>query len=278
MISIITVCHNSSNIMEAYVSSFLAHHNDAQSRDSVEFVFVENSGDKSIRVQADRLRAVGFSVNLKYTENRGFGSGCNEGAQLASGDILAFVNPDIEFRSPITTLEQSFGLEKWGGPLQCHDNKATTVLNLRPEYCNLLTDLAMTRRWLHLVKPLYRYSYPSGSFFVVPRRVFLDLGGFDERFFLYQEEVELSRRLIERLGPPKVWRNITVAHEGGGTQPSKDQMLAHEARSTVLYGQIIGDLDMAYRRLSTLRILGRFMPINAKRAEHLKKAIEEVIG
>jgi len=277
MISIVTVCHNSRKILERYVSSFIAHHDDAEHRDMVEFVFVENSGDERTRDYADRLRRAGFSVTIKYTENRGFGAGCNEGAELAGGDLLAFVNPDIEFVCPITPLEQFFAGGNWGGPLQCQGKTVTSALTLRPEYRNLLTDLAMVRRWLHLAKPLHRYSYPSGSFLVVPRTAFCGVGGFDERFFLYQEEVELSRRLTDILGPPKICRKITVMHEGGGAQPSKEAMLAHEARSTVLYAAVIGDPGMVHRRLSTLRFLGRFMPINARRAYHLEEAIKEKV-
>lgn len=276
MISIITVCHNSERILEQYVSSFLLHHDDAMAREHIEFILIENSGDQGIHKHADRLRAAGFRVTVNFTENRGFGAGCNEGAALASGDLLAFVNPDIEFIGAINALEGFFGVDGWGGPMQSHGEPVTCALNLRPEHSNLLTDLAMTRRWLHLVKPLHRYAFPSGSFFVLPRSVFLEVGGFDERFFLYFEEVELSRRLVERLGPPRICRAVKVLHQGFGTQPSKDQTLAHEARSTVLYAKIIGDPDMARRRLATLRTLGRFVPINAKRAAHLANALKEI--
>ncbi|MEQ8771971.1 MAG: hypothetical protein RIC51_03925, partial [Erythrobacter sp.] len=235
----------------------------------------ENSGDTRTGQHADRLREAGFCVTLEYTENHGFGAGCNAGAARASGDLLAFVNPDIEFLAPIGGLEGHFLPDRWGGPRQKSGTKLSAPLTLRPEYRNLLTDIAMTRRWLHLFRPLYRFTYPNGAFFVVPRHAFEEVGGFDERFFLYLEEVELSRRLAEKLGPPSVCHEIEVRHEGGATMPGRNEMLAYEARSVVLYARIIGDGDLPARRLRTLRATGRLSPFNARRADHLAKAIEE---
>lgn len=275
MISIVTVCHNSGTLLAKYVQTFLTHHDSDEARAQFEFVLVENSGDAATQEHARKLEQHGFAAKFLQTENWGFGAGCNAGAALASGELLAFVNPDIEFAGSLAPLAGFFSTARWGGVLQAHGKMLTSPLSLRPEYRNLMTELAMVRRWLHWIKPLYTYAYPSGSFFVVPKDAFDAVGRFDERFFLYQEEVELSRRLVAHLGPPRICRDVTVQHEGGATQPSKDFMLRHEAISTVLYGQIIGDPGLARRRLGTLRMLRHLIPINAKRAAHLEQAISE---
>ena len=110
MISIVTVCHRSGKILGDYVSSFLAYHQDG----AIEFILVENSGDTQVESHAARLREHGFSVTVIYTANDGFGTGCNRGAELAKGDLLAFINPDVEFRSNLAGLESFFAKTRWG--------------------------------------------------------------------------------------------------------------------------------------------------------------------
>ena len=210
MISIVTVCHKSDQILARYVSSFLDHHADALSREKIEFVLVENSGDDSVHRHAQTLRTAGFRVRVKMVENRGFGAGCNEGAALAEGELLAFVNPDITFQSNLLPLEPFFGTDSWGGLMHAAGKPRTHPLYLRPEYVNTLTELARTTRWIHKVPALYRYAFPSGSFFIVPSAAFHHVGGFDERFFMYFEEAELGRRLLAHLGPPCVCKSVTV--------------------------------------------------------------------
>ncbi|MEL6486493.1 MAG: glycosyltransferase [Pseudomonadota bacterium] len=275
MISIVTVCHRSDALLAKYVETFLGHHTSDEARAHFEFVLVENSGDPATQEHARKLEEHGFSAKFLQTENRGFGAGCNAGAALASGELLAFVNPDIEFEGSLAPLRDFFGTSRWGSVLQTHGKTLTSPLGLRTEHCNLFTDLAMTRRWLHFAPVLHRFAYPSGSFFVVPKADFDAVGGFDERFFLYQEEVELSRRLVARLGAPRICRTVKVLHKAFGSEPSEEFTLRHEAISTVLYGQIIGDPGLAKRRLGSLRMTRRLIPINARRAAHLEQAIAE---
>lgn len=275
MISIITVCHNSGALLEQYVSSFLAHHDRPEDREIFEFILVENSGDNRTETHAGHLRESGFDAQVKMTENRGFGTGCNEGAALAKGDLIVLVNPDIVFTSSLAPLETAFSGNTWGTVLQKNPGRGLNVLDLRPEYRCLLSEITKVYRWLYRLKPLYRFAYPVGSFFVVQSASFSAVGGFDERFFLYYEEAELSRRLTARFGPPRLCREVTVLHEAGGTQPSSDFMLREEARGMVLYARIIGKTGLARRRLANLRLLARLRPALNGRAAALERALQE---
>jgi GT2 family glycosyltransferase len=49
------------------------------------------------------------------------------------------------------------------------------------------------------------------------------VGGFDERFFMNSEEVDLQRRLRERGVPVVALRSPTVVHAGGGSSPSESR-------------------------------------------------------
>jgi len=75
-----------------------------------------------------------------------------------------------------------------------------------------------------------------GAFFLVRRSVFEILGGFDERFFVYFEEVDLAVRARAR-----GWRTFYLSeaqayHKGGGTTHRiKSTSLFYSLRSRMLY-------------------------------------------
>jgi GT2 family glycosyltransferase len=56
-----------------------------------------------------------------------------------------------------------------------------------------------------------------GACFLARRDVFQALGGFDERFFVYFEEVDYCRRLALSGRRVYFWSGVTVTHIGGGT-------------------------------------------------------------
>ena len=272
MISVVTVCHNSNALLPEYVASFLKHHDRG---DDIEFVLVENSGDLRTEKFAQLLRDAGFTARVKMSTNRGFGAGCNEGVALAEGELIVLANPDLTFLTPLPPLEQTFSGTAWGTAIQHNGDRGINALDLRPEYRNMLTEVARIYRWLHHFRPLYRFAYPVGSFFVVSRAAFNAVSGFDERFFLYYEEAELSRRLVSRFGPPRLCKFVELLHEGGGTQPSSDFMMREEARSMVLYGKIIGQPALAHRRLAYLRRLAFLRPSINARTTYLQAALRD---
>jgi GT2 family glycosyltransferase len=76
-----------------------------------------------------------------------------------------------------------------------------------------------------------------GAFFLVHRSLFEDLGGFDERFFVYFEDVDFSYQAWK-----EGWHSVYLTeahayHKGGGTsQLIKDRRLFYNLRSRILYG------------------------------------------
>lgn len=275
MISIVTVCHNSGRLLPYYVNSFLEHNAALANVGQVEFVFVENSGDPDTEVVAARLRERGFAVQVAMVENRGFGSGCNAGARLAQGRLLVFANPDIRFLTPIMEIDTVFVGDRWGTIRQVRDDKLVCAFDLLPEYRSLATELLRPFRYLHKLPRLARYCYPVGSFMIVPREAFLTIGGFDERFFLYYEEAELSRRLIARFGPPKYRDGVSILHEGFGTQSSLDFTFREEARGLVTYSHVTEQPALVEARIRTLKRLSPFSETAAARIRCLERAMEE---
>ena len=75
-----------------------------------------------------------------------------------------------------------------------------------------------------------------GAFFLIRRALFEQLGGFDERFFMYYEDVDLSYRARLAGWNTLFIGDIFVQHVGGGTtEPIKGRRLFYSLRSRVLY-------------------------------------------
>ncbi|MFC4222937.1 glycosyltransferase [Lysinibacter cavernae] len=164
----------------------------------LEIVVVENaSGDSS----AERLRAEATGITLIESKtNLGFAGGCNLGVAKSSGEYVAFLNndarPDVEWISAaVRRFEQS---QKVGAV-------ASKVLDWEGEKVDFI-GAALT--WYGMgYKPLTAEAVPSvpdstadvlfgtGAAMFVRRSVYDQLGGFDERYFMFFEDVDLGWRL-----------------------------------------------------------------------------------
>lgn len=166
--------------------------------DRLEIVVVENaSGDDS----AERIRAAHADVTLiESTKNLGFAGGCNLGVAKSSGEFVALLNndarPDAEW---IAAAVRAFGRSPRIGAV------ASRVLDWEGEKVDYI-GAALT--WYGMgYKPLTGDPVPrtpdvrrdvlfgTGSAMFVRRSVYDELGGFDESYFMFFEDVDLGWRL-----------------------------------------------------------------------------------
>ena len=162
-----------------------------------EVILVDNASTDG---SADYVRRSFPQVRLCPTaSNIGFGAGANLGARQARGRYLAFLNPD--------TLAETGWLEALLQALEDHPQAAlatSQILLLQdPERTNTrgneihISGLTLCRG---MGLPRQDGGTPvkvpavSGAAFVARRPVFEALGGFDETFFLYMEDTDLSWR------------------------------------------------------------------------------------
>lgn len=57
----------------------------------------------------------------------------------------------------------------------------------------------------------------TGAFMLMPRHALAEVGGFDEQFFMYAEDIDLCLRFIERGWRVRYWPGTTVVHVGAGS-------------------------------------------------------------
>ncbi|MBE8474526.1 glycosyltransferase family 2 protein [Streptomyces justiciae] len=169
---------------------------------------------------------------VRNGRNRGFATACNQGAARGGSDFVLFLNPDTRLhpdalrvvgrmlRAPVADGFGIFGalmVDQYDRPqVSC-----SRFPSLRT-YVGKMTGLDQLVPALfpphHLRPDDLTRSGPVdqviGAFFLVRRSLFADLGGFDEGYFLYLEEVDFSLR-ARRAGWPSYHVNqARVCHIG----------------------------------------------------------------
>jgi N-acetylglucosaminyl-diphospho-decaprenol L-rhamnosyltransferase len=194
-------------------------------------VVVDNaSSDGSAEAVADRPRV----TLVRNADNRGFAAAANQGAALARTEWLLFVNPDTRF-APGDPARLVLGL----------DDRVASAAALqvdqqgRPRAETAGYEPTLGRYLVWAVVPARRYrtfgpwlappfpdedfavDWASGAFVAIRRVVFERLGGFDERFFLYHEDVDFGRR-VRRAGFRVIVRpSVPVYHEVAHGAPAR---------------------------------------------------------
>jgi N-acetylglucosaminyl-diphospho-decaprenol L-rhamnosyltransferase len=192
---------------------------------------------------------------VRNEENRGFAAACNQGAAGLAGEYLLFLNPDTSLAPDALALTMAFMnepgqrdvgicgvgmLDSAGSPgvscarfptLSTFVGQATGLNRLMPRLFkpqHLAADECRATRDVDQV---------IGAFFLVRRSLFDLLGGFDERFFVYFEEVDFSWR-ARQLGYRSVhFAGASVLHHGGVSSGQvKATRLFYSLRSRMLYG------------------------------------------
>lgn len=191
---------------------------------------------------------------IRNGENRGFAVACNQGARECSADYLLFLNPDtrVEENSLVGVLNF---LESAEGQPYCiagiqgvdDDGVVQRTCARFPTPLTMLGNALGIDRLLPSLVPSHFLADGEhrhdrdvdqviGAFFMIRRRAFVELKGFDERFFVYYEELDLSYRARQRGWKTRYLTGFRFFHEGGGTSAQiKARRLFYVTRSRLQY-------------------------------------------
>jgi N-acetylglucosaminyl-diphospho-decaprenol L-rhamnosyltransferase len=189
-------------------------------RSEAEIVIVDNHSPTHPIVK--RLRRLPNVSLRRWQQNRGFARAVNEGCRLSQGDWLLLLNPDTtpteEFLDGVTALVDQ--LEPNAGIVGFHlRNSDGTRQRSAGPFPTLFSTLARivlprSRRKYHTVSSEKRcqVAWVTGCCLLVRRECLRDLGGLDEDYFLYYEDVDLCRRAQARGWSVWFEPNLTVIH------------------------------------------------------------------
>jgi GT2 family glycosyltransferase len=217
--------------------------------EGIEVVVVDSaSADASLETVRDLpLRAV------QLDENRGFAHACNVGWRSGSAPFVLFLNPDARLEpTALERLVAAAGPERVGavapriedadGTL---DHSLRRFPRLRSTYAQalFLHRLFPDAEWVdELVRDEDAYrrrwspDWVSGACVLVPRTLLEQLGGLDEGFFLYCEDLDLCRR-IRAAGYEIEFEPAAVAVHIGGASLPRSSLLPVLAASRVRYAR-----------------------------------------
>jgi len=251
--SIIIVNWNAGSQLVEVVASVAQYHHGLVAT----VIIVDNASNDDSLAQVEMLQNLPFQLQIvRNTNNRGFAAACNQGAAQAKGDYLLFLNPDTVLFEDSLTRPIGFMERKENSLIGICGIK---LLDEQGSYSTSCARFPSTRIFFGAATGLSKLIprvFPRhlmsgiecenggvvdqviGAFFLVRGELFRKLNGFDERFFVYFEEVDFSLR-ARRLGYSSyLLTGATAFHKGGGcTDAVKTTRLFYSLRSRLQYGK-----------------------------------------
>lgn len=194
-----------------------------------EVIIVDNAGTDAY---ADELAETYSFVRLIHNkENEGFGKGCNRGFKWAKGQLILFLNPDTivppDFEKKILDF---FRLHPEAGAMGAKmiDGRGIFLRESKRNFPYPLTSFFKftgvekilphkKQKWQYYANHIspdktMQTQILCGAFMVVTRQAMLKTGGFDPRYFLYAEDIDLSWQILQ--SGWEVWYNpgIKIVH------------------------------------------------------------------
>lgn len=208
---------------------------------------------------------------IRNRTNRGFAAACNQGARTGSAPLVLFLNPDSLVPAPSLWRAVDFMAR------EAHEDIGILGIQLRDGLGRVTRRCARFPRpgmlWARMVgldrmmptvfKPHLMTDWDHlssryvdqviGAFFLVRREVFDLLSGFDERFFLYFDDVDLSLRARRSGIKSYYFADAYATHFGSGSTANiKATRYFYSMRSRILYAaKHFGRLGLATTVLGT---------------------------
>jgi GT2 family glycosyltransferase len=224
-VSFIIVTYNNAGTIVACLSSIAAN-----TTMEHEILVVDNSPGNETTQAVDcfiRSRAKLAVTVIKAAENLGFGRACNVGAGRASGKFLFLLNPDTLLGNDASALLadcfRRYPGAKAAGPAICDTaGRIARTCRRLPTLSRVVLDATGLDRLFGAYK-LTRFQHQKarkveqimGAAMLIRRADYNYLGGMDERFFMYFEEVDLCKRLTQAGGEIWFWPEARVQHLAG---------------------------------------------------------------
>lgn len=192
--SIILVGYNSAEWLPHAVPALVRQNYPA----NVEVIFVDNgSSDDSVELVRREFPTVRI---IESDRNGGYAGGNNLGAQHAKGEVLAFVNPDtyaepnwlMELVRPLVS-ERSIGMTT--SKIVRMDSRETINTCGNDISLSGITTCRAAGASASAISADEDVPAVSGAACAIRSDLFLRLGGFDEQFFMYLEDTDLSWRV-----------------------------------------------------------------------------------
>jgi GT2 family glycosyltransferase len=242
-VDVVVVSYNNRDHLRACVEPLSGAH-------ELSVVVVDSASSDGSLASVDGLEV----LTVQLSHNRGFGHACNVGWRSGDAPYVLFLNPDATLepaavRRLVEVAEQDPSVGAVAPKILESDGSIDFSMRhfprLRSTYAQVLFlhRLFPHARWSdELVREPELYARPqspewvSGACLLVRRDLLVQLGGFDEGFFLYCEDIDLCRRIWDS-GYTIRFEPAAVAHHEGGASAPRASLLPVLADSRIRYAR-----------------------------------------
>jgi len=245
MIDVVIVNWNSGDMLSNCVSSILNGNSDSIGK----IIIVDNGsedGSENLQIESNQV------LLIKNPSNYGFAKSCNIGARHGKGEYVLFLNPDTvlepdTLKRTINYMEKdSNEMVGISGIQLCYEdgNVARHSSRFPSPFSFFMRSSGLHKIFLSLDHVLTEWNHLDtrevphviGAYFFVRKQLYNSLNGFDERFFVYLEDLDFSLR-AHRLGfKTHFISTIKSVHIAGGTSRQiKAKRLFYSLRSRIIY-------------------------------------------
>ena len=228
-LSIIIVSWNTKELLKKCLDSIYNNQADL----SLEIIVADNnSSDGTAKMVEAHFPKVKLMANDK---NLGFAAANNQALIIAHGQYVLFLNPDTEIindglKKSVEFMKQNQDCGALGPRLLFADKSLQPSVRRWPTFWPIFLMLIKAPKIFKDLKAIDHYlardfDYSKlqevdqimGAYLMVPRTIFSKVGFFDQRFFIWFEEVDFCLR-IKRAGLKVIYNpQIEVIHHGGAS-------------------------------------------------------------
>lgn len=218
-ISVIIVCRNGEKVTEACLLSLLPY-------PVKEVIIVDNASEDGTLAMLNRISKKDKRVNIiKNNINNGFAGANNQGARLATGSYIFFLNNDTLLTENIfPTLLKSLNVSQIAAvqPMIVFPNGTIDSVG------SYMTPTGFLYHRAHRIKPNKRFLNNDvvysmkGAAMIWKKAVLDEIGFLDESYFAYFEETELCHRAMNAGYQVAVVPSVKITHLGGFTSNTMD--------------------------------------------------------
>ncbi len=259
LVSIIIVTFNNQETINNCLDSLL------KLRNKNEIIVVDNSStDKTF----ERLNKYTKEIEIiALPQNLGFSKANNLGVKYSRGDYLLFLNPDTQVLSLDSlnllreTLESNSELGLIGPKLVLESGQTQKTVRNLPSALNAFKEYILGSKgaydfYLPESEGLAKVESVVGACMLITKKIFLKVGGFDERYFLYYEDLQLCKDLKDKGFSIGYLSTVSFKHSlgaSGKNQPT-NKLLTQSAKKYHGYAsfyliQFIFKISQLFKRI-----------------------------
>ncbi len=202
-------------------------------------VIDNNSSDASVQMIADKFPQV---TVIKNTENFGFGKANNQGMKIAQGEYIFLLNSDTVVLDHAINVLVAYldehkdvmcvGPKLLNGDMTFQHACRRNLPNPKNAFFHLFGFVKMFKQSKYITSYKRFSDNPditepveaiSGAAMMFRKEVFETIGGFDENFFFYGEDLDLCKRIYDKNWKIMYVHNARIVHFGGSSSKKRKQ-------------------------------------------------------